>query len=96
MRRSNTQILAEVLREYIREMKMDRKLKETDIVQSWESLMGKTIARYTSDIHLSKGILFLEISSSVVKNELIMLREEIRKRLNESAGEEIVDKIIFK
>jgi len=96
MRRSNTQTLSEVIREYVREMKMEGKLKEADIVNSWKSLMGNTIARYTSNIYISKGILFVEINSSVVKNELIMLREEIRQRLNESAGEEVIEKIVFK
>ena len=96
MRRSNTQSLSEALRDYIREMRMDRKLKEVDVVQSWEKLMGKTISRYTTKIYLSKGILFVELSSSVVKNELIMLREDIRMKLNDMAQEEIVEKIVFK
>ncbi|MDD4756879.1 MAG: DUF721 domain-containing protein [Prolixibacteraceae bacterium] len=96
MRRSNTQQLSEVLREYIREMRFDRKLKEVDVVQSWQELLGKTISRYTRNIYFSKGILFVEISSPVVKNELIMIREEIRSRLNKQAGEEIVTKIVFK
>jgi len=38
MRRNNTQSLAEVLRDYISEMKMDRKLKEVNVVQSWEAV----------------------------------------------------------
>ena len=96
MRRSNTQPIGDILKEYIREMKMDRKLKETDLIQSWAELMGATIARYTKGIYLSKGILYLEISSSVVRNELMMLREEIRQRLNEIAGEELISKIVFK
>jgi predicted nucleic acid-binding Zn ribbon protein len=96
MRRSNTQPLSDILREYIREMRMENKLKETSVVQSWESVMGKTIARYTTNIYISKGVLFVEISSSVVKNELVMLREEIRTRLNESAGEEMITSIVFK
>lgn len=96
MRKSNTQSLGDVLREYIREMHMERKLKEVDVVQSWETLLGKTIAGYTRNIYLSKGILYVEISSSVVKNELIMMREEIRSRLNELAGDEMIEKIVFK
>ncbi len=96
MRRSNTQPLGEVLREYIREKKMDHKLKEVDVVQSWEKALGKTISGYTRNIYLSKKILYVEISSSVVKNELVMMREEIRQRLNELAGEEMVGKIVFK
>ncbi|RIH65377.1 DUF721 domain-containing protein [Mariniphaga sediminis] len=96
MRKSNTQSLGDVLREYIREMHMEKKLKEVDVVQSWETLLGKTIASYTRNIYLSKGILYVEISSSVVKNELIMMREEIRSRLNELAGDEMIEKIVFK
>ena len=96
MRRSNTQSLAEVLREYISEMRMDRKLKEVDVIQSWESLLGKTITRYTRNIYLSKGILYVEITSPVVKNELLMMREEIRQRLNKQAGEDMITKIVFK
>jgi predicted nucleic acid-binding Zn ribbon protein len=96
MRKSNTQPLGDVLREYINAMKFDRKLKEVDVVQSWEKLLGKTIAGYTQNIYLSKQILYVEISSSVVKNELVMMREEIRNKLNEQAGEEMVVKIVFR
>jgi hypothetical protein len=59
-------------------------------------LLGKTIAGYTRNIYLSKQILYVEIGSSVVKNELVMMREEIRSKLNEQAGEEMVLKIVFK
>lgn len=96
MRKSNTQPLGQVLREYIREMNLDRKLKEVDVVQSWEKVLGKTIAAYTRNVWLSKKILYVEISSPVVKNELMMMRETIRQRLNELAGEEMVEKIVFR
>lgn len=96
MRRSLTLPLADVLRDYIKENNIGKKLKETDIVQSWEELLGKTIAHYTSNVVLRNRILFVEISSAVVKNELFMMREEIRRKINEKAGEELVDKIIFK
>ena len=96
MRRSNTQSLSEVLREYVQGTSIGHKLKEVDVVQSWEELLGKTIANYTKKVTLKSKILFVEINSSVVKNELFMMREEIRKKLNEKAGEEMVEKIIFK
>ncbi len=96
MRRSNTQSLSEVLKEYIEQNRLDQKLKEVDVVQNWENLLGKTIARYTKNIYIRKRILFVEISSSVVKNELFMMREEICRRINENAGRDVVSKIIFK
>ena len=96
MRRSNIQPLSEVIREYVKDTSIERKLKEVDLVQSWEELLGKTIAHYTRNVTLKSKTLFVEISSSVVKNELFMMREEIRRKLNEKAGEEMVSKIIFK
>ena len=96
MRKSNTQSISEVLRSYIREMKMEGKLKELDAIQSWEKLLGKTISGYTRNINISNKILYVEISSPVVKNELFMMREEIRMKLNEMAEEEIISKIVFK
>lgn len=96
MRRSNTQSLSDILKEYVKEVRIDHKLKEVDVVQSWESLLGKTIAHYTRNIYIRKKILFVEISSSVAKNELFMMREEIRRKINEKAGEEIIKTIIFK
>lgn len=96
MRRSNTQSLSEVIREYVKGTSIERKLKEVDVVQGWEDLLGKTIAHYTKSISLNNKVLYVEISSSVVKNELFMMREEIRRKINEKAGEEIVARIIFK
>ena len=96
MRRSNTQSLSEVIREYVKGTSIETKLKEVDVVQSWEELLGKTIAHYTRNVSLKNKVLFVEINSSVVKNELFMMREEIRRKLNEKAGEEMINKIIFK
>lgn len=96
MRRSNTQSLSEVLKEYIEQNRIDRKLKEVDVVEGWENLLGKTIAHYTRNIFIRNRILYVEISSAVVKNELFMMREEICRRINENAGDEIVQRIVFK
>ncbi len=96
MRRSNTQSLSEVLKEFIEQNKIEGKLKEVDVVQGWENLLGKTIAHYTRNIYIRNKILYVEISSAVVKNELFMMREEICRRINENAGSEVIQKIIFK
>ena len=96
MRRNNTQSLSEVIREFVKGSGIERKLKETDVVQSWEELLGKTVAGYTRNISIKNKVLFVEITSSIVKNELFMMREEIRNKLNERAGEELVTTIVFK
>jgi predicted nucleic acid-binding Zn ribbon protein len=96
MERSNTNSIAEVIRAYLKEAKLEKPLKERQLVQSWESLLGRSVARATSRIYLKNGKLFVHLSSSVVRNELHMLQDEIIKKLNEAAGEELVEEIIFR
>lgn len=96
MRKSNTQRISEVLKSYVQENNLEQKLSELDLIKSWESVVGKTVARYTSDLFIQNSTLFVKTSSPVVRNELLMIREEIRVRLNEVVGRELIKTIVFK
>lgn len=96
MRRSNTQTIASVIKDYLKEVQIEGKLKEVQVVNSWEELVGKTIARRTNKIYIKNGKLYLHINSSIVKNELLMFRESIIERINANAGEEIVKEIVIR
>jgi predicted nucleic acid-binding Zn ribbon protein len=85
-----------VIREYLKEMHIDQKLKEVGIVSQWEKLMGKTVAVRTSQIYIRNHILYIHITSSVLKNELLMMRQAIIEKINEEAGEKIVEQIVIK
>jgi predicted nucleic acid-binding Zn ribbon protein len=96
MRKSNTQPIENVIREYLREMNIDQKLKEVGIVSQWEKLMGKTVAVRTSHIYIRNHILYISVTSSVLKNELLMMRQAIIEKINEEAGERVVEQIVIK
>lgn len=96
MRKSNTQSLSSVLKSYVRENNLERKLNELELIKSWETVMGKTVMRYTGKLSIQNSTLFVETTSPVVRNELLMMKEEIRVRLNEVVGEELIKQIIFR
>jgi len=96
MRKSNTESLSNILKNYVRENNLERKMNELDLIKSWENVMGKTVTRYTRNIYIQNNTLFVETTSPVVRNELLMMKEEIRERLNEVVGEELIKTIIFK
>jgi predicted nucleic acid-binding Zn ribbon protein len=96
MRRSNTQKLSDVLKNYVQENNLERKLSELDLIKSWETVIGKTIARYTQNLYIRNETLFVETTSPVVRNELLMMKEEIRVRLNEVVGAELIKTIVFR
>jgi len=96
MRKSNTQSLSSVLKSFVKENHLERKLDEIDLIKSWEEVVGKMVTRYTKNIYIQNSTLFVETTSPIVRNELLMMKEEIRLRLNEIAGQEIVKTIIFR
>jgi predicted nucleic acid-binding Zn ribbon protein len=96
MDKTNTRQIREILNEFLRENKLDSRFKERNLVESWEELMGRTISRATKNIYIKDRKLFVVISSSVIRNELYMLKQEIVKKLNQRVGEEIITDLILK
>ena len=96
MRRSKTITLADAIKDYISEMNLGDKLAETSLINSWEEIVGKVISSRTSKIYVKDNVLHVHLTSSVVRNELIMLRESLRNKLNEKAGKEVIKDIILR
>jgi predicted nucleic acid-binding Zn ribbon protein len=96
MRKSNTRKISDVILEYLYDLRIDRKLKEVQLVAQWESTMGKTVAHRTSRIYIKNRTLFVHVTSSVLKTELLMMRQEIVDKLNENAGERVIEEIVIR
>ncbi len=96
MRRTETRNIGEVIREFLKEAGLENKMKEASVIGEWENLLGKSVARATGKLYLKEGTLYVYLTSSVVRNELQMLQEDIIKRLNELAGEELIKKIVLR
>jgi len=96
MRRSKTITLADAIKDYITEMNLGEKLGETAIINSWEEIVGRVISSRTLKIYIKDHILYIHLSSSVVRNELMMLRESLRDKLNEKAGKEVIRDIVLR
>jgi hypothetical protein len=96
MRRSKTISLAEAVHDYIREMNLGGKLSEVAVINSWEEIVGKAINSRTTKIFIKDHILYVHLNSSVVRNELLMLREALKEQLNKKAGGEVIRDIVLR
>ena len=95
MKRTHTVRIAQVINEVLDEYKIDGKLKETRIIASWPEVLGP-LARPTDKLYIKNKVLFVNLSSSVIRNELSMMRSTLVQRLNEKAGEEVIQDIVFR
>ena len=96
MRRSKTITLAEAVNDYIREMNLGEKLSEVTIINSWEEIVGKAISSRTTKIFIKDYVLHIHLNSSVVRNELLMLREALKEKLNSKVGSEVIRDIVLR
>jgi hypothetical protein len=96
MRKNNTQPIGEVIREYLKNTHIDKKLKEVKLISSWEEAVGKTVANATKNMYIENRILYIHIRSSVIRGELTMIKTPVIKRLNQLAGGDVIDDIVLR
>jgi predicted nucleic acid-binding Zn ribbon protein len=96
MRKSNTQKIGDVISEYLRELKIDRKITEARLISSWPLIAGPSIARQTEKVYIRNGVLFIHLTSPVLRNEISYMKTRIIELLNEQAGEKIITKVVLR
>lgn len=96
MRKSNTQKIGAVISDYLRELKIDKKVIETRLINAWPSIVGPTIARQTEKIYIRNGVYYIHLRSPVLKNELSYMKTRIMEVLNEQAGEKIIRNVVLR
>ncbi len=95
MRRRNTELLSAVIDQVLRTNKLDRKLAEKHVIDAWPKVLGETIMQYTTKLEIRKGVLYVTLSSAVLRHELFLTGDEIKESLNRYAGLKVISGIIF-
>lgn len=95
MRKANDKTLKEAIEQMLQVYKIKNRYDETGIITLWPELVGKSVANRTKEIFIRDKKLFVRIESSVIKNELLLMRTQIIEKINNDAGSNLVEEIIF-
>ncbi len=96
MRKNIETTLGEAIKAYLKAMGLDRKLKENQLVNSWEETLGKAVANSTERMYINNRVLFVQLNSSIIRQELQMMKTALIARLNQNVGEQIISDIVFR
>lgn len=96
MQRKKTQTLGDAIRDFLRENNIDSRLNETRAIHAWHAILGSGVSKYTQNVYIKNGILYVHLSSSVLRQELQMSRENIKNMINKHLQAEVVKDIIFR
>jgi predicted nucleic acid-binding Zn ribbon protein len=92
-RSADSQPLKEVIDRFLKAFSLENKMKEMDVIAAWPELMGSAVAFRTKSIKIHNKILYLEINSSVMREELLNGKAIIITRINEKAGKQLINDV---
>lgn len=96
MKKQEPLSIKEIIAQFIDVNDMGQKLDETQFIRLWPKIAGETVNAYTQSLQVRNRTLYVHLSSAVLRNELMMLRNELLRRYTEEFGHPVIDNIVFR
>lgn len=95
-RHQEHQSLSEVLKDFVTDHKLQTGLDKVAVRDVWQKVMGPAITKYTENIKLERTTLYVQLNSSVLREELSYGKQKIISNLNEELGRELIKKLVLR
>ena len=96
MKRNGVNSLENILKKIFNKPKIKKKLEETEVLNQIEEILGNNLKIYISNKYVKNGILYIHLSSSVLRNELSFQKEGIIDNINNNLSKKVIKDIVFK
>ncbi|HIZ86252.1 MAG TPA: DUF721 domain-containing protein [Candidatus Coprenecus stercoravium] len=96
MQRTGAVKLGELLSLYVDEVRLRDSFVSIDVEQAWRKAVGLKAAAATSSSYFKDGILYCNISSSIIRNQLHYQTAGIISDINAMLGSDTVRKIVLR
>lgn len=96
MRRGETKSIAELVRAMCREEGLETPLNEYRLINAWSQVLGSAVASYTKSLQIHNQVLFVKVTSSVLRQELLMNRRSLVRKLNDHVKAQVITDIVFR
>lgn len=95
MKKSNSEQVGDILRRFMRDEGLETPLNQFRLMSAWKDVMGDGVEQYTGDMFIKNQTLFVKIKSSVLKNNLMMMRTSLVDKLNNTVNAQVITDIHF-
>lgn len=87
--------IGQALDKMFKDFKLSGHLHLSKIKSQWPEIVGETIAKYTGDLYLRNGTLYVKCTHSALKQELNYRKIEIKEAVNKALNEEAILEIVI-
>jgi hypothetical protein len=95
-RLSNQSTVGDVLKQIIQANKLQPGMDQIDVKEAWQNLMGNGVNSYTKNVALRGSTLYVELSSSVLREELSHGKSKIIAMINEELQREVIKEVVLR
>ena len=95
MKEQEAKSIGEIMSEYLNPAELDTS-NERRLEALWPQVVGPYINRRTLRRYVSRRILHVALDSAPLRQELMINRSALVRRLNEAAGIDVIDDIMFR
>ena len=96
MKRNDAEQIGKLIQQFLRQESLEAPLNEQRLMAAWKEVLGPTITFYTKELFIKNQILYVHLTSSVLRQELMMGREILVRNLNNHVGATVITNIIFR
>ena len=87
--------MAEALNSMLRRMGWSEHIEVASVTARWREVMGDQIADHCEPLSFDDGVLVVRASSSAWATQLTLMQGQVKHRLNEEFGREVVKELHF-
>lgn len=87
--------ISDAIQELLRSYQLKSKFDEATLVASWDKLVGKPVAKRTKKISVRNKVLFVELDSPAMKNDLNLHKRQIMALFEKEFGKDVIKEIVI-
>tara|TARA_B110000196_G_scaffold203480_1_gene174303 strand:+ start:346 stop:639 length:294 start_codon:yes stop_codon:yes gene_type:complete len=95
-RRKGIKSLEEILKKFTNKPRLKKKLDGVEALDQLDTILGSNLRKYVSNKYFQNGIIYIHLTSSVLRSELSYQKEAMIESINKNIGKKIVKEIILK
>lgn len=93
MSKHKAQPISHLLAEFFRGTEAETTLLERKVPALWNEVLGNTLAKYTGDIEVKNGVLYVHVYSAALRQQLFEQRFLLVKRINTALNADLIKDI---
>ena len=89
------QHIGDAIQQLLKSYQIKTRFDEANLVASWERLVGKPVAKRTRKVYVRNKVVFVELDSPAMKNDLNLHKNQLLDILQKEFGKDSVKEIVI-